>query len=134
MSEGHRTGTAYYVTAGLFVLLLVAGAALVVSMAMRPEPAAPKAAVSTATDPVSCPTKTRSMTCFRSDVTNTGGSTGEFTCTVDAANANATFQDGSAFTLVTIGAGETDTLISQVERPKKGQPPVPLVRCAMPTA
>jgi hypothetical protein len=132
MAEGRHTGAAYYLTAGVLIFLLVGGIALVMAMVMRPEAAPPSALVSTNPKPVDCPTKTEGVTCFESDVTNTGGSTGDFTCTVDAGEVDATFPEGGGFTEVTIAAGASVPLTSIVENPKKGRAPVPSVRCAIP--
>jgi hypothetical protein len=133
MTDRQHTGAAYYLTAGVLIFLLVGGVALIVAMVMRPEPAPAKALVATRPDPVTCPTKTEGVTCFESDVSNTGGSAGDFTCTVDAGDANATFDDsGSGFTQVSIAAGASAPLYSLVENPEKGDAPVPDVRCAIP--
>jgi hypothetical protein len=133
MTDRQHTGAAYYLTAGLLIFLLVGGVALVVSMVRRPEPAPAKALVATGPEPVTCLTKTEGVTCFESDVSNTGGSSGEFTCTVDAGDANATFDDsGSGITEVSVAPGGSVPLYSLVENPKKSDAPVPTVRCAVP--
>jgi hypothetical protein len=133
MTDRQHTGAAYYLTAAVLVFLLVGGVTLVVAMVRRPEPAPAKPLVATGPEPVTCPTKTEGVTCFESDVSNTGGSTGDFTCTVDAGDANAIFDDsGSGFTQVSIAAGASVPLYTVVENPKKGDAPVPDVRCAIP--
>jgi hypothetical protein len=115
MTEARKTGAGYYVAAMLLIALLVAAVALVAAMMLRPGAEPANAIVVTDRAPVPCPTAQKDTTCFESQVTNTGGSDGLFTCHPDASgDTTVTFADGTSFKQISVGPDESVHVTSAV--------------------
>jgi hypothetical protein len=130
MNERRRTGLGYYVAAAALVVLVVGAVGFVVAMIMRPSIEPPMALVVTDQAPVPCQTPEKGTTCFDTQVTNSGGSEGTFSCRVDAqGGTQATFDDDSQIKQVTVGPNESVHVVSAVTAPGVSAATAPRVLC-----
>jgi hypothetical protein len=130
MAEGRRTGIGYYLAAAFLVVLLLAAVGFVVAMVTRPGVEPAQVVVVTDQAPVACPVSQKGTTCFDTQVTNTGGSSGSFVCRLDAAgDTGATFADGATSKVLTVGPDESVHVVSAVTAPGTNPPTAPRVLC-----
>lgn len=125
-----RTGIGYYIAAALLVVLVLAAVGFFVAMLVRPGVEPAQAIVVTDQAPVACPVSQKGTTCYDTQVSNTGGSSGTFVCRLVAAgDTGATFADGATSKEVTVGPDESVHLVSAVTAPGTSPASAPRVLC-----
>jgi len=130
MSESRRASFGYYVAAAVLIVLLAAAVWFVVAMIRRPGIEPPQVLVVTDQASVPCPISEKGTTCFDTQVTNSGGSTGTFSCRVEAeGDTEATFADGSQIKQLTVGPEESVHVVTAVTSPGVSSASAPRVLC-----
>jgi hypothetical protein len=131
MSETRRTGFGYYLAATVLIVLVLAAIGFVVAMILRPGVAPPQVLVVTDQAPIACPVAQKGTTCYDTQVTNSGGSEGTFSCRlVPQGDTQATFEDGALIKQVTIGPNQGVHVVSAVTAPGTSPVSAPRVSCA----
>jgi hypothetical protein len=130
MAETRHTGAGYYVAATVLIVLLLAAIGFIVGMVLRPSVAPPEALVVTDRASVACPIDHKNTTCYDTQITNSGGSEGTFTCRLDAAgDTEATFADGLLIKQVIVGPSQSVHLVAAVTAPGVSPASAPRVLC-----
>src|SRR5262245_35688538 len=130
MSESRRAGFGYYVAAAVLIVLLLAAVWFIVAMIGRPGVEPPQVLVVTDQSSVPCPITQKGTTCFDTQVTNSGGSAGTFSCRVEGqGDTQATFADGTEIKQLTIGPEESVHVVSAVTAPGVSSASAPRVLC-----
>ena len=128
--EQRRASAGYYLAAAALVLLVLVAIGLIVGMAMRPAAEPASALVVTDQASVPCPAGVENATCYDTQITNNGGSTGTFVCGLDpSGDTQATFASGQGTERPTLGPNESIHVVTVVTTPGTDEPAPPRVLC-----